>query len=289
MYSLSIWKFFEYCDELFCHDFDFDNDDDHDCVTADSLIPLFQVLCSALIIFFIYLTKIVVFSIDLYKEPETDGNDHLLNITLLSLGANLTIFGIYFVPYILLAFITSPLQTIFFYFMITILLVVCYFFLFTTIHLCHLVYSKRILKSFLLIGIVATFPILYIFYFYFMFIVTILLAACCLLLFAIISLCSKCPKCCITYFQSCHNSDSYCSKSCKLLIVIGATFSIPYFFIIFYLTVTLGSINNFQDVQSSLFTILVILLTIFIIKPVYKSLQKKTEENNETLQNNYTA
>ena len=294
MYSLSIWKFFEYCDELFCHDFDFDNDDDHDCVTADSLIPLFQVLCSALIIFFIYLTKIVVFSIVLNKKPETNGNNHLLNITLLSLGANLTIFGIYFVPYILLAFITSPLQTIFFYFMITILLVVCYFFLFTTILLCDLVYSKccskccctkSVSKCILVVVIVATFPILYFFMFmifslavYFLFFVTIFLC---------FKGCLSDIECCIRFDECISGFLSRCiscfSEPFKLLIVIGAIFSIPYFFIIFYFVLTLGSINNFQDAQSVFFTLLVVLLTIFVIKPVYKHLQEKIVGKKNTI------
>ena len=147
MYILSIWKFFEYCEELFCHDYDFDDDDDSDCVTGDHLIPTFQVIVSAIIIILVYLTKIFLFYktvscrttgwctsicnnclVKWISETENNQKNHLVTFTLSSLGANITIAGIYFAPYILLAFLTAPQEAIFFYFIVTVFLAVSYIF-----------------------------------------------------------------------------------------------------------------------------------------------------------------
>jgi len=309
IYGLSIWKFFEYYDELFCHTYDFNDDDNSDCVTGDHLIPFFQVVVSAIIIFFVDLLLFCK-AIKLFWKAE---EDYLLRFTLSSLGASITIVGVYFAPYILLALITAPLQTIFFYVIVTILLIVCYFFFLVMIPLCYLVYPSCCSRF------VSCFQSSYSRFCSF-------LQCCCF--FGTGFLC--CPihficcarhklrshscyqSCFHSYFQSlcytiscysqshrffkfCHSqlckcfskfpscSQSSCfSKFCELLILIGATVSIAYFFIIFYLVLTLGDINNFQDAQNGLYGLLILLLSIFILKPLYKYLKEKNNKESSS-------
>ncbi|XP_065882918.1 uncharacterized protein [Dysidea avara] len=247
IYCLSIWKFFEYCEELFCHDYDFDDDDDSDCVTGDHLIPIFQVIVSAIIIILVYLTKIFLFcktvvscwttetkenrlarwTVLCYKRVTSSNNclvkwicktennqkDHLVTFTLSSLGANITIAGIYFAPYILLAFLTAPQEAIFFYFIVTVFLAVSYIFF-------------------------------------------------------------------LALFALCYTGEEFRRQ---LIIIIGATISTAYFFVAFILVLTLGNINNFQDAQTVLFTLLLALLSIFVFKPIYKGIQTKIEEKEKRI------
>ena len=247
IYCLSIWKFFEYSEELFCHDYDFDDDDDSDCVTGDHLIPIFQVIVSATIIILVYLTKIFLFcktvvscwttetkenrlarwTVPCYERVTSSNNclvkwicktennqkDHLVTFTLSSLGANITIAGIYFAPYILLAFLTAPQEAIFFYFIVTVFLAVSYIFF-------------------------------------------------------------------LALFALCYTGEEFRRQ---LIIIIGATISTAYFFVAFILVLTLGNINNFQDVQTVLFALLLALLSIFVFKPIYEGIQTKIEEKEKRI------
>jgi len=260
IYGLSIREFIEYYEELFCHDYDYDDDDDDDCVTGDHHIPHFQVIISVIIILFID-SLLLYKAIALCWKTE---KDYFLRFTLSSLCTSITIAGVYFAPYILLALITAPLQTMFFYSIVTVLLVVCYFFFLATIPLCCLVCScfqpiySRILK-------------------------------CCSLFqfFCYFICCTQCESqfCfCKSFFSHfIKPCQSICfHKFCKLLCLSGATISIAYFFIIFYIVLTLGSINNFQDAQTVLFGVLALLLSIFVLKPLYKYLTEKKKEGNSS-------
>ena len=74
----------------------------------------------------------------------------------------------------------------------------------------------------------------------------------------------------------------YYYKFWKSLLVVVATASITYFLVIFNLVLTLGSINNFQDAQSLILTLLIGLFTLFVLKPFYKQLKEKLKGTSTT-------
>ena len=132
VYSLSVMKQFEYASEFYRDSCDYENFRCH----IDLVMPIVHAICSALPLSICIIAP-PIWPIVKLCRGKIDKNEFIIRLTVSSLVTNVTIIGIYFAPYMLLAFITDPLQTTLIYSILTIFLAFCFFHILGTFTVCY--------------------------------------------------------------------------------------------------------------------------------------------------------
>ena len=134
VYILSVIKRFEYasefypsvCDsakrDLLCH--------------VDLAIPIVHIVCSAIPLSICIIAP-PIWPIAKFCRSKIDKNEFIIRLAVSSLVTNITFIGIYFAPYMLLALITDPLQTILIYSILVIFLAFCFFYILGNFTACY--------------------------------------------------------------------------------------------------------------------------------------------------------